>query len=381
MKSFLATVLLLAANLVHAAQPPTSLPLPPPPPISAKAYILMDYNSGQVLAEKRADDRMAPASLTKLMTAYITFAALKQERLRLDQNLPVSEKAWRTGGSRMFIQPDKPVTVDQLIHGMIVQSGNDATIALAEGIAGSEEQFVKIMNQEAQRLGLKNTHFSGATGLPHPDHYSTARDMTLLATALIRDFPEYYPVFSVKEYKYNNISQPNRDRLLWQDSHVDGLKTGHTDEAGYCLVSSALRGQRRLVSTVLGSGSDADRAMDSQKLLNYGFQHFETARVYQKGQTVASLPVWKGADRTVKTGFNRDIYITVPRGQYQALKVSMTSDQPLVAPVRSGQKVGMLTLSLDGKPMGQYPVLALQDVSVGNMFTRAWDSLRLMFHK
>lgn len=381
MKSFLATVLLLAANLVHAAQPPTSLPLPPPPPISAKAYILMDYNSGQVLAEKRADDRMAPASLTKLMTAYITFAALKQGRLRLDQNLPVSEKAWRTGGSRMFIQPDKPVTVDQLIHGMIVQSGNDATIALAEGIAGSEEQFVKIMNQEAQRLGLKNTHFSGATGLPHPDHYSTARDMTLLATALIRDFPEYYPVFSVKEYKYNNISQPNRDRLLWQDSHVDGLKTGHTDEAGYCLVSSALRGQRRLVSTVLGSGSDADRAMDSQKLLNYGFQHFETARVYQKGQTVASLPVWKGADRTVKTGFNRDIYITVPRGQYQALKVSMTSDQPLVAPVRSGQKVGMLTLSLDGKPMGQYPVLALQDVSVGNMFTRAWDSLRLMFHK
>lgn len=379
MKSLVAAFLALVTPLALANAPQPSLPLAPAPAIAAKAYILEDFDSGRILAQKNADQRLPPASLTKLMTAYLTFTALKQGKLTLSQTLPVSLKAWRTGGSRMFIQPNKPVTVDQLIHGMIVQSGNDATTALAEGIAGSEGNFVQMMNQEAQRLGMKNTHFADATGLPHPQHYSTAHDLALLATALIRDFPQYYPVFSVKEFKYNDINQPNRDRLLWQDSYVDGLKTGHTEAAGYCLVSSAKRGARRLVSVVLGTASNSARAMESQKLLNYGFQFFDTIRLYTKGQTVATLPVWKGSENQLRAGFERDIYIALPKGQYRRLKVNMTSTQPLLAPVNAGQRVGTLRLILDGKPVAQYPLLALENVGMANLFGRAWDSIRLLF--
>ncbi len=379
MKPLIAALLALASTLALAAPPQPDLPVPSAPELAAKAYILEDFQSGQILAQKNADQREEPASLTKLMTTYLTFTALKQGKLHLSQTLPVSEKAWRTGGSRMFIEPNKPVTVDQLIHGMIVQSGNDATVALAEGIAGSEEGFVQMMNQEAQRLGMKNTHFADATGLPHPQHYSTAHDLALLTSALIRDFPEYYPVFSVKEYKYNNINQPNRDRLLWQDPYVDGLKTGHTDAAGYCLVSSAKRGGRRLISVVLGTDTDSARAMESQRLLNWGFQFFDTVRLYKKDQTVATLPVWKGSENRLRAGFDRDIYIALPKGQYQRLRVSMTSTQPLLAPVNAGQKVGTLRLTLDGKPFAEYALQSLQNVGVGNIFGRAWDSIRLLF--
>ncbi|MHB1591575.1 MAG: D-alanyl-D-alanine carboxypeptidase family protein, partial [Sulfuricella sp.] len=312
MKKFLTLALLLVALPVFAASPAISPP--PAPNIAARSYILVDLSSGQTLQQRGEDKRMEPASLTKLMTAYLTFAALRQGVITPTQALPVSERAWRAAGSRMFIQPNKPVAVDDLIRGMIVQSGNDASIALAEGISGSEEAFVQRMNQEAQRLGMKNTHFMNATGLPHPNHYTTARDLSLLARAIIRDFPEYYPLFSLKEYKYNNITQANRNRLLWQDPTVDGMKTGHSESAGFCLIASAKRESRRLLAVVLGTTSESMRASESQKLLNYGFQNFDTHHLYQKGQVVATLPVWKGNENILKAGVAQDFYISLPKG-------------------------------------------------------------------
>lgn len=279
----------------------------------------------------------------------------------------------------MFIQPNMPVTVDELIHGMIVQSGNDACIALAEGIAGSEDEFVRRMNQEAQRLGMKNTHFMNATGLPHPNHYTTAYDLSLMARAIIRDFPEHYPLYSLREYKYNNITQANRNRLLWQDPTVDGMKTGHTESAGFCLIASAKRDTRRLVSVVLGTASDNHRASESQKLLNYGFQNFETHHLYQKGQAVATLPVWKGSANTLKAGAAQDLYIALPKGLYARLKASLVSKQPLLAPLSVGQSVGTIRLTLDDKPYAEYPLVALEGVSTANFFKRGWDGIKLWF--
>jgi D-alanyl-D-alanine carboxypeptidase (penicillin-binding protein 5/6) len=378
MKSLLVAFLSLFLISAHAEQP-LVLPLPPAPDLAAKAYLLKDVTSGQVLVERNAHERVEPASLTKLMTAYVTFVALKQNRISLTQTLPVSEKAWRTEGSRMFIEPNKPVTVEELIHGMIVQSGNDACIALAEGIAGSEENFVHLMNQEALRLGMKNTHFANATGLPDPQHYSTAYDLSLLTTAIIRDFPEYHPYYSIKEYRYNNITQPNRNRLLWLDPNVDGMKTGHTESAGFCLITSAKRNNRRMVSVVLGTASDNARTLESQKLLNYGFQFYDTVRVYQKGQAVTKLPVWKGSENMLKAGFNKDFYITVPKGQYSRVKISLTSTQPLLAPINAGQKVGTARFMLDNKVIAEPDLLALEDVGVANVFGRAWDTVKLWF--
>jgi D-alanyl-D-alanine carboxypeptidase (penicillin-binding protein 5/6) len=352
---------------------------PPPPAVAAKAWLLYDFTSAQAIASANEHERIEPASLTKLMTAYLAFSALKQKTLTLDQVVPVSERAWKQPGSRMFIEPGKPVKVEELLHGMITQSGNDACIALAEAIAGSEEVFVQMMNREAQRLGMKDTHFANATGLPDPKHYSTAYDLGLLAAALIRDFPEYYPLYAEREYRYNNINQPNRNRLLWLDPHVDGMKTGHTEEAGYCLIASAKRGTRRLLSVVLGTNTDGARAQESEKLLNYGFQFYDSAKLYDKGQTVSTLEVWKGTESRLKAGFLSDFYISVPRGQGDQLKADLVSVQPLVAPINVGQKVGAVKVTLQGKVLGEYPAVALENVPVAGFFGRAWDSMRLWF--
>lgn len=379
MKLFVTAFLALFAPVVIAQPAVDMLPLPPAPTLATRAYVLRDFNSGQLLASQRPNERIEPASLTKLMTAYLSFTAIKQGRLSLTQPLPVSEKAWRTEGSRMFIEPNKPATVDELLRGMIVQSGNDACITLAEGIAGSEETFATMMNQQAQRLGMANTHFVNSTGLPHPQHYTTAQDLSVLATAIIRDFPEFYPLYSIKEYRYNNITQPNRNRLLWQDPFVDGMKTGHTESAGYCLISSAKRGGMRLISVVLGTESDSARTVESQKLLNYGFQFFDSARLYQKGQSIANLRVWKGSRGMLKAGFNQDMYVALPKGQQQRLKAEMTTTQPLLAPLSVGQKVGSVKFSLDGKLVAEQPLESLDNVRIANIFGRTWDAMRLWF--
>ncbi len=367
---------LLAAPALAQSILPAAVP---PPSIAAKAYLLVDLVSGQTLAADNADLPREPASLTKLMTAYLSFRALRDKELTPSQMVNVSERAWRAEGSRMFIEPKKAVSVDELLHGVIVQSGNDASIALAETVAGSEDAFVERMNREASRLGMKNTHFVNATGLPAPQETSTANDLALLAAALIRDFPEYYPLYSIKEYRYNNITQPNRNRLLWTDPYVDGMKTGNTDAAGFCLIASAKRGQRRLLAVVLGAGSESARAIEAQKLLNYGFQFYDSVQLYQSGQAVSSLRVWKGAEEAVPAGFIVDRYVTLPKGQAQNLKLSLEAVEPLLAPVLKGQKVGTVKVTLDGKPVDAYPLLALADVAPASLFGRAWDTVRLWF--
>jgi D-alanyl-D-alanine carboxypeptidase (penicillin-binding protein 5/6) len=293
--------------------------------------------------------------------------------------VPVSERAWKAEGSRMFIEPRKTVTVEELMRGMIVQSGNDACLALAELIGGSEEAFAKMMNEQAQRLGMKNTNFMNSTGLPNPQHYSTAQDLALLASAIIHDFPEYHPLYAMKEYRYNNVTQANRNRLLWTDPTVDGMKTGYTENAGYCLIASARRGERRLLSVVLGTASEAARAAESQKLLNYGFQNYDSVKLYEKNQAVTSLPVWKGMTNSVKAGFLNDLYVSLPKGQADKVKATLESRQPLLAPVAAGQPIGVMKLTLDGKPYAELPVVALENVALAGVFGRGWDSIRLLF--
>ena len=353
---------------------------PQPPPVAGRAWVVADVSSGQVLASEKADERVEPASLTKLMTAYLVFAALKEKKLALDQQTNVSERAWRAPGSRMFIEPGKPVSVDELIRGMIVQSGNDACIALAEQVAGSEEAFAGMMNREAGRLGMKNTRYMNASGLPDPQHYSTAHDLYLMAAALIRDFPEQYAqYYSMREYRYNGITQLNRNRLLWLDKTVDGVKTGFTEAAGYCLIASSKRGPRRLLSVLLGSTSETTRAQESQRLLNWGFQFFDAVRLYAGGAPVKEIEVWKGAKATLKAGFRSDLVVTVPKGLGDRLKAELLSQSPLLAPVAEGGRVGNLRVTLDGKPLGEYPVVALEAVAAAGFFGRAWDTLRLWF--
>lgn len=350
-----------------------------PPTVAAKAWLLLDVGSGQTLTAEKPDERIEPASLTKLMTAYLSFAAVKNKTIALDQVVPVSERAWKVPGSKMFIEPNMPVTVKELIHGMIIQSGNDACVALAEVIAGSEENFVQLMNKEAARLGLKNTHFENSTGLPHPSHLASVRDLATLATAIIRDFPEFYPIYSIKEYTYNKIRQPNRNRLLYIDPTVDGVKTGHTDSAGYCLIASAKRNERRLVSVVVGTTSDGVRAQESQKLLNWGYLAFDTVKVYTANQAVQEFRIWKGQENMVKAGFLNDFVLSLPKGDGDKLKANVVSQQPLMAPVAKGQAIGTLQLSLDGKPVGEYPLVALEEVPEAGWFGRLWDAIRLWF--
>jgi len=354
--------------------------IPPPPTLAVKAYLLRDFNSNNIIAQQAGNDRIEPASLTKLMTAYVVFKALKNGHLQLDQTLPVSTKAWKVEGSKMFVEPNKPVTVDELLHGTIIQSGNDSSIALAEGVAVTEEAFADMMNKEAARLGMSNTHFVNATGLPDPQHYTTAYDLSLLATALIRDFPDQYKrLYSVKEYSYNKITQPNRNRLLWLDPYVDGMKTGHTETAGFCLISSAKRGESRLISVVLGAASENSRATESQKLLNYGFQFYESHLVYKRGQTISKLKVWKGHDDTLAATVADDLFITLPKGEYARVKATLTSKQPLIAPITAGQEIGSLQFTLDGKVISERKLVAAEKVEVAGIFGRLWDSIKLLF--
>jgi len=337
--------------------------------------------SGQTLLSFNADEKRDPASLTKLMTAYLAFAALRQKAITPSQMVNVSQKAWKASGSRMFIEPRKSVSVDELLRGMIVQSGNDASIALAELVNGSEEAFVARMNQEAARMGMSNSRFANATGLTAPQHHATASDLGKLAAALIRDYPEFYPLYSQKEFRYNNITQANRNRLLWTDPHVDGVKTGHTDTAGWCLIASALRGERRLVAVVLGAASDAARAIEAQKLLNYGFQAFDTVALYQSGKPVTQLPVWKGASPTVSAGFLADRHVTLAKGQADKLSLALVAQDRLIAPVQSGQNVGTVKVAFEGKPVAEFPLIALEDVPPASLAGRAWDTIRLWFAK
>jgi len=376
MLRFLAALALAAALTLPVV---SSAQAPAPPAVAARAWTLVDVTSGQAIASHEADERRDPASLTKLMTAYVVFGALRQKTIVPSQMVSVSERAWRAEGSRMFIEPRKSVSVDELVHGMIVQSGNDASIALAELVGGSEPAFVDKMNAEAKRLGMLNTQFANVTGLSDPKHWSTAGDIAKLANAVIRDYPEYYPFYALREYRYNKITQPNRNRLLWTDPYVDGMKTGHTDAAGWCLVASAKRGERRLLSVVLGANSDAARAAESQKLLNFGFQAYDTVQLYQSGKPVATLKVWKGAEREVGAGFLADRYLTLPRGRAGDLKLTLEALEPLVAPVARGQNVGVVKISLDGGQVAAFPLIALDEVPQANLFVRAWDTVRLWF--
>jgi D-alanyl-D-alanine carboxypeptidase (penicillin-binding protein 5/6) len=387
----LIAALLATSSIAAAAQPapaaPESAPAAaatssvPAPAVAASAYLLLDALSGQTLVAVNSGEKRDPASLTKLMTAYIVFGALRAKTIVPSQMVAVSQKAWRTDGSRMFIEPRKSVSVDELLRGMIVQSGNDASIALAELVAGSEPAFVERMNAEAHRLGLTATHFVNSTGLSDAQHYSTAADLALLSAALIRDFPEYYPIYSQREFRYNNITQPNRNRLLWADPYVDGVKTGHTESAGWCLVASAKRGDRRLLAVVLGASSDAARAAEAQKLLNWGFQAFDTVQLYQSGEPVSTLRVWKGAQSEVKAGFLADRYLTLPKGKAGGLALTLEAREPLVAPVASAQPVGVVKVALEGRPVTEFLLIALEDVPPGNLFGRAWDTIRLWFTK
>ena len=370
----------LLLSLVFFALPATAaLPVPPSPQLEARAWLLTDTDSGLPLAEKNADESVEPASLTKLMTAYLAFSAIKEGRLTLDQELPVSEKAWKAEGSRMFLDPRKPAKVEDLLKGMIVQSGNDACIVLAEAIAGSEEGFAAMMNAMAKRLGMTGTHYMNSTGLPHAQHVTTARDLARLSSTLIRTFPEFYKYYSMKEYSYSGIRQPNRNRLLFIDPSVDGVKTGHTDSAGYCLIASAKRDQRRLLSVVLGTNSDRARAMESQKLLNYGFQFFETVRLYSGNQAVSTMRLYKGDMSEAKAGFLSDFYVTVPRGSGKRIQAQVISQQPLLAPLRRGQRIATLRLSVDGSHLADYPLVALDNAAVAGLLGRTWDNMLLMF--
>ncbi|MDB5745750.1 MAG: peptidase [Massilia sp.] len=379
MKKLIAAV---AASLLTLSASAQTVPAPQ---IAAKSWLLLDATSGQVIAAQDPNTRIEPASLTKIMTAYVTFQAIRDKKLALNTMVNVSARAWKvdSSSSKMFIDPATPVSVDDLLHGLMVQSGNDAAVALAEAVAGDEGTFVVLMNREAQRMGLKNTRFGNPHGLPSPDNFSTTNDLARLASNVIRDFPEFYKIDSVKQFTYNKITQQNRNRLLWLDPTVDGMKTGHTESSGYSMIASARRpngasGQRRLISVVSGASSDGVRTQESQKLLNWGFQNFDTVKLYSKGQPIATPEVWKGAQSNVKIGFTNDILVTVPKGVAGKLKPVLQRNDPLMAPLARNGRVGTLRMMVDNKPLLVLPVVALEEIQEASIFGRAWDSVRLM---
>lgn len=371
--SWVAILAVALAASIARAQPVT------PPPIAAKAYILVDTLSGQTLAAVAENEPLEPASLTKVMTAYLVFAAMRAGELDAAKPVTVPEKAVRAGGARMFLAPGKPVAVADLLRGMIVQSANDAAIALAEATAGSQEAFVARMNEQARRMGLANTAFANPTGFPAPGHHASARDLATLAARLIADFPEHFRLYSEKEFTYDKITQANRNRLLWTDPTVDGMKTGFTESAGYCLLATARRGERRLVAVVLGTQSDALRTSETQKLLNFGFLAYDTRRLYRKGEAVASPAVFKGTRANVSLGFDRDVWLTLPRDRFGGLAATLETRQPFVAPLASGQKAGIMKLMRDHAPIAEIPVVVLEEVPVAGFLSRGWDTLRLLF--
>ncbi len=355
----------------------------PPPKLDARSWLVVDLTSGQILAEHDAHAQEAPASLTKLMTAYLTFKALKEGTIKLNQMVTESKEAWQTGGSRMFIDPRVPVSVNDLLLGMIVQSGNDAAMTLAQTVGGSVSAFVAMMNRQAQQWGLKGTHFMNPTGLPEPGHHTTAYDLSIIATHIIRDFPaDYARYFKVKEFTYNHITQANRVSLLFTDPSVDGMKTGYTSEAGYCMITSALRqfpnGPRRLLTVVMGTPSERARGEESQVLLNWAYQNFDDIVLASPGKPVLTAPVWKGVDNKVELGSSAPVVISVPRGMGKDLQTKVVRPDPLVAPLQAGQRVGQLDVSMSGKPLAVYPLEVIKAVPEAGIFGRAWDSLRLM---
>jgi D-alanyl-D-alanine carboxypeptidase (penicillin-binding protein 5/6) len=376
MKRLVAFPLLLLATGIVFAQ---SLPMPSPPVIGATSYLIIDAKSGHMLASLKPDEPVPPASLTKLMTTYVVFHALKEGRITLDDEVTISEKAWRMQGSRMFIEVGKRVRVEDLLLGVIVQSGNDASVALAEYVAGSEAVFAQMMNQYAQALGMISTSFVNATGWPHDDHYTTARDLAVLARALISEFPEHYAWHSVKEFQWGDIKQPNRNRLLWRDDSVDGLKTGHTESAGYCLVASAERDGMRIISVVLGTASDKARIDGTQALLNYGFRFFETRLLYKAGEEITSTRIWKSANEFTPLGVLEDLYITVPRGSYDSLESVQNMPSVIMAPVAAGQPLGEIKVSLDGTDLLHEQLRALEENPSGSFWQRAIDGMKLWF--
>ena len=354
-------------------------PIPNPPSLKASSYLLMDFDSGRVLAEDNADEKLPPASLTKMMTAYLVDKAIADGDISLDDIVTVSKKAWQMKGSLMFIEVGEQVSVEDLLKGLIIQSGNDASVALAEHIAGSESAFVGYMNHQAQLLGMTNTNFMNATGWPHPEHYSTARDLAILAQAMIRDFPESYRLYKEKTFKYNDISQPNRNKLLRRDESVDGIKTGHTEAAGYCLVASAKRGEMRLISSLMGAPSEDSRFESSQSILNYGFRFYETHQLYQANEVLKTSRIWYGQQEQISMGVDREIHITIPRGRYKDLDASMEIDSEISAPIARGQQLGQVNIKLDDEIIVSEDIVAMQSVEQGSLFVRALDSIKLLF--
>lgn len=353
---------------------------PSAPTIAASSYILLDYNTGKVLAENNADAKLAPASLTKILTVYVVFKEIKNGHLHLEDKVTISQNAWKTSGSKMFIKVNDQVKVEDLIKGVIIQSGNDASVALAEHVAGNEATFAELMNQHAARLGMVNSHFENSDGLPSDGHYTTARDLTIVTTALIKEFPDFYPWFSQKEFTYNKITQQNRNLLLDRDKSVDGVKTGHTDEAGYCLVASALRNGMRLISVVMGTESMAARANENQTLLNYGFRFFESHRLYQGGTSIKEARIWKGATENVTLGLADDLYVTIPRRAYNDLKASVDVDKQIIAPVKAGDKLGSVTVKLKDEVIATKDLIALKEVEKGGILRRLYDSILMMIN-
>ncbi|WP_422910274.1 D-alanyl-D-alanine carboxypeptidase family protein [Pseudomonas sp. MAC6] len=358
--------------------------VPAAPQLAAKSYVLLDAASGKVLVENNGDQRLPPASLTKLMTAYIATLEIRKGKIGEQDLVPISEHAWRTGGaasggSTMFLPLNSQATVDDLLHGVIIQSGNDASIALAEYIAGSEDAFADMMNETAARLGMTNSHFMNATGLPHPEHYSSAHDMAILARAIINEDQEHYAIYAQKEFLWNNIKQGNRNLLLWRDKTVDGLKTGHTEEAGYCLVASAVRDGARMITSVFGTVSESARAAETQKLLTYGFRFFETRTFYKQGQELAQAQVWKGTVRQVKAGLGADLSLTLPKGQLEKLQAGMILNPQLTAPITQGDVIGKVEVKLGEEVVHSADLIALEVVEEGSFFRRLWDSISLFF--
>jgi D-alanyl-D-alanine carboxypeptidase (penicillin-binding protein 5/6) len=378
MRHLLSFFILVLFTLVTATSQAATL-IPATPKIKAKGYLLIDFNSGRVLAEKESDQRLEPASLTKMLTSYIVANELANGNISLKDEVRISEKAWRMQGSRMFVEVGKKVTVADLLKGMIIQSGNDATVALAEHVAGSEDAFVSLMNQHAAELGMLDSHFTNSTGLPNKNHYTTPRDLAKLAVALIRDFPEHYDWYSQKEFTFNKIKQYNRNRLLWRNKYVDGIKTGHTESAGYCLVASALRDDMRLISVVLGTHSDNARSRESQKLLTYGFRFFETHRLYKANEPLTSAHVWKGAQDQLPLGLAEDLYLTIPKGQYKKLVANMNLDARITAPIKEGQAFGSVNVNLGDEQYAKRELVALSAIESGGLFSNLVDEVKLLF--
>ncbi len=374
---FAGAVFAQVPNLPTPDVPSGPAPIPAPPVLGAKSYILQDFHSQQILVEHNADMRVEPASITKLMTSYVVFKELSAGKIKLEDTVVVSEAAWRTGGSRMFIDPSMTPTVMELIRGMIIQSGNDACVALAEHVAGSEQAFAGLMNHYADELGMTGTHYMNSTGLPHEDHYTTARDVARLSSAIINEFPEYYAWYSEKEFTFNEIRQHNRNTLLWRDPAIDGLKTGHTESAGYCLASSALRDGMRLVAAVMGSDSESSRASESQTLLNYGFRFYETIQLYEAGTELAKGKVWKGVGEEVATGLAQPLFITIQRGRYDDLKAKVELQSELIAPLAEGQVVGSIQVTLDDQAVARRDLVTLAAVQEAGFMGRTWDGLML----